>query len=149
MNVAVGSCGATCTCMSTVHHVYNMTDAYMYIHVCIHVLMRDEKEGRKKQARSNKQTRQSNTAHPRQSLFPRKMSCLGSTQTHDILHSRQSTLHVHVSTCSLTRQHKGIHLTLIHTHTHAYIHITPCPQLTMKGTNLVKCVTLVHNNCLC
>ena len=36
--------------------------------------MRDEKEGRKKQARSNKQTRQSNTAHPRQSL---KMSCLG------------------------------------------------------------------------
>ena len=43
----------------------------------IHVLMRDEKEGRKKQARSNKQTRQSNTAHPRQSLFLRKMSCLG------------------------------------------------------------------------
>ena len=29
--------------------------------------MRDEKEGRKKQARSNKQTRQNNTAHPRQS----------------------------------------------------------------------------------
>ena len=27
-------------------------------------LMRDEKEERKKQARSNKQTRQSNTAHP-------------------------------------------------------------------------------------
>ena len=26
--------------------------------------MRDEKEERKKQARSNKQTRQSNTAHP-------------------------------------------------------------------------------------
>ena len=36
--------------------------------------MRDE---RKKQARSNKQTRQSNTAHPRQSLFLEKMSCLG------------------------------------------------------------------------
>ena len=35
-------------------------------------LMRDEKEGRRKQARSNKQTRQSNTAHPRQSLFPKK-----------------------------------------------------------------------------
>ena len=34
--------------------------------------MRDEKEERKKQARSNKQTRQSNTAHPRQSLFLRK-----------------------------------------------------------------------------
>ena len=39
-----------------------------------YVCMRDEKEGRKKQARSNKQTRQSNTAHPRQSLFLRKMS---------------------------------------------------------------------------
>ena len=40
--------------------------------------MRDENEGRKKQARSNKQTRQSNTAHPRQSCtFPKKTSCLG------------------------------------------------------------------------
>ena len=38
--------------------------------------MRDENEERKKQARSNKQTRQSNTAHPRQSLFLEKMSCL-------------------------------------------------------------------------
>ena len=39
--------------------------------------MRDEKEERKKQARSNKQTRQSNTAHPRQSFFlEKKMSCL-------------------------------------------------------------------------
>ena len=37
-------------------------------------LMRDEKEEKKKQARSNKQTRQSNTAHPRQSLFLEKMS---------------------------------------------------------------------------
>ena len=36
----------------------------------VHVLMRDEKEERKKQARTNKQTRQSNTAHPRQ--FPKK-----------------------------------------------------------------------------
>ena len=35
------------------------------------------KEERKKQARSNKQTRQSNTVHPRQSLFLEKMSCLG------------------------------------------------------------------------
>ena len=42
----------------------------------VDVLMRDEKEERKKQARSNKQTRQSNTAHPRQSLFLEKMSCL-------------------------------------------------------------------------
>ena len=42
--------------------------------------MRDEKEERKKQARSNKQTRQSNTAHPRQSLFLEKMSCLSETE---------------------------------------------------------------------
>ena len=55
---------------------------YMYM-----FLMRDEKEGRKKQARSNKQTRQSNTAHPRQSLFLEKMSCLGwdSNPRHSIL----------------------------------------------------------------
>ena len=47
------------------------------LQACIYMfLMRDEKEERKKQARSNKQTRQSNTAHPRQSLFLRKMSCL-------------------------------------------------------------------------
>ena len=37
----------------------------------IRVLMRDKKEGRKKQARLN------NTAHPRQSLSTRKVSCLG------------------------------------------------------------------------
>ena len=69
----------------------------------VHVLMRDEKEGRKKQARSNKQQgnatqhtqgshfsegkkkeaskvkktrRQSNTAHPRQSLFLRDSTCM-------------------------------------------------------------------------
>ena len=34
-------------------------------------------EGRKKEASKVKQTRQSNTTHPRQSLFLRKMSCLG------------------------------------------------------------------------
>ena len=28
---------------------------YMYMYMLLHVLMRDEKEGRKKQARSNKQ----------------------------------------------------------------------------------------------
>ena len=61
-----------------------------YIHVRVHVrvLMRDEKEGRKKQARSNKQQlRQSNTAHPRQSLFLPKMSCLrwDSNPRHSIL----------------------------------------------------------------
>ena len=49
--------------------------------------MRDEKEERKKQARSNKQTRQSNTAHPRQSLFLEKMSCI------------YMYIHVHVHAC--------------------------------------------------
>ena len=40
--------------------------------------MTDEREGRKKEASKVKQTtRQSNTALPRQSLFLRKMSCLG------------------------------------------------------------------------
>ena len=51
--------------------------------------MRDEKEERKKQARSNKQTRQSNTAYPRQSLF---RAASGRTRTHDTLCSRQSAL---------------------------------------------------------
>ena len=35
----------------------------------IHVLMRDENEGRKKASKVKQTTRQSNTAHPRQSLF--------------------------------------------------------------------------------
>ena len=39
----------------------------------VHFSMRNEKEERTKQARSNNQTRQSNTAYPRQSLFLRKM----------------------------------------------------------------------------
>ena len=57
--------------------------------------MRDEKEERKKQARSNKQTRQSNTAHPMQSLF---RAASGGTRTHDTLYFRQSAL----PTCTLT-----------------------------------------------
>ena len=57
------------------------------------LLMRDEKEERKKQAGLNKQTRQSNTAHPRQSLFLRKMSCLGwDSNPRYTLFSRQSAL---------------------------------------------------------
>ena len=45
---------------------FGMTYTYMYMYVRIHVLIRDEKEERKKQARStNKQTRQSNIAHPK------------------------------------------------------------------------------------
>ena len=46
----------------------------VYIHfMFMHVLMSDEKEGRKKQASRVKQTtRQSNTAHSKQSLFLKK-----------------------------------------------------------------------------
>ena len=68
-------------------------------------LMRDEKEERKKQARSNKQTKQSNTAQPRQSLFLRKTNCLGGTRTHDTLYSRHVQVykvHTASSLCSVT-----------------------------------------------
>ena len=50
-------------CVYTVHIMYSVM-----------FLMRDENEERKKQARSSKQTRQSNTAHPRQSC-----TCIYST----------------------------------------------------------------------
>ena len=56
-------------CCNIIIYSYNIR---LYIPCIVHVLMRDEKEGRKKQARLNKQQlRQRNTAHPRQS---RKMS---------------------------------------------------------------------------
>ena len=54
--------------------------------------MRDEKEGRSKQGQTNTQGK-SNTAHPRQSLFLRKMSCLGWDSNPHV--------HVHVHTCIL------------------------------------------------
>ena len=82
---------SSCVCVYIYIYIY-----MYYVCVCVHVcmlvimqhvqhareslymfLMRDEKEERKKQARSNKQTRQRNTAHTRQSLFLEKMSCLG------------------------------------------------------------------------
>ena len=77
-------------------HVRYTTHTGSYVQSLISILflfrfdgisyMRDEKEERK-QARSNKQTRQSNTAHPRQSLFLEKMNCLGwdSNPRHSIL----------------------------------------------------------------
>ena len=51
-------------------YVYNMLyiHVHVHLHVYIHVLMRDEKEERKKQARSNKQTRQHST--PKAVTFP-------------------------------------------------------------------------------
>ena len=42
--------------------------------------------------RSKQITRQSNTAHPRQSLFLSKLAASGGTQTYHTLHSRQNTL---------------------------------------------------------
>ena len=85
-------------------HIMHVNYMYMCIYMYMHVrfLMRDEKKERKKQARSNKQTRQSNTAHPRQSLFLRKMTCLGwdSNPRHSTLQTERSTtelpMHVHV-----------------------------------------------------
>ena len=60
---------------STCVHVYTciyINIVYPHTCTCVHVLMRDEKEGRKKQARSNKQQlRQSNTAHPRNNIVYR------------------------------------------------------------------------------
>ena len=46
------------------HRYYTMSSSSNKIMYMYMFLMRDEKEERKKQARSNKQTRQSNTAHP-------------------------------------------------------------------------------------
>ena len=46
-----------------VYELYVVIQNWLLVHQQIHVLMRDEKEGRKKQARSNKQ-QQGNTAHP-------------------------------------------------------------------------------------
>ena len=55
-------------------------------------LMRDEKERRKKQARSNKQQQGKATQHTQGSHFSEeKLAASGGTQTHDTLHSRQST----------------------------------------------------------
>ena len=65
--------------------------AHTQVHVYMHVLMRDEKEERKKQARSNKQTKA--TQHTQGShFFLRKMSCLGwdmytYLQTHMYIHT--------------------------------------------------------------
>ena len=77
----------------------------VYVHVVyVHVIMRDEKEGRKKQARSNEQTRLSNTAHPRQSLFKKtknKLPRVGfeptTLYTHvHITYYYMPTLYIHV-----------------------------------------------------
>ena len=58
-----------------VNFLYSLHVCIIHMKIC--VLMRDER--RQKEASKVKQTtKQSNTAHPRQSFFLRKMSCLGS-----------------------------------------------------------------------
>ena len=86
-----------------VYSRYDCTSALTFtntaVPTCTCLNERRKKEERKKQARSNKQTRQSNTAHPRQSLFLRKMSCLGWDSN-----PRHSTLCLECSTTELPRQ---------------------------------------------
>ena len=66
--------------------------------------MRDER--RKKEASKIKQTtRQSNTAHPRQSLFLRKMSCLGwdsNPQHYTLDRALYVPMHCNMSVCVYT-----------------------------------------------
>ena len=49
------------------------TILYVHMYISIHVREMRRKEGRSKQGQTT--TRQSNTAHPRQSLFQRKVTC--------------------------------------------------------------------------
>ena len=71
--------------------------------------MRDEKEERKKQARSNKQTRQSNTAHPRQSLFREKMNMY-----------MYVFVHLLYVTLMLFLMYMYMYIALHHVHVHVY-----------------------------
>ena len=57
--------------------------------------MRDEKEERKKQARSNKQTRQSNTAHPRQYMIYVTMSPILASLLYNIMHPIYTHTYIH------------------------------------------------------
>ena len=65
-----------------VHAQYHMGKILYMNFVFYMFFMRDEKEERKEQARSNKQQGKANTAHPRQSLFLRKneLAQLGGTR---------------------------------------------------------------------
>ena len=98
---------------------------YMYM-----FLMRDEKEERKKQARSNKQTRQSNTAHPRQSLF---RAASGGTRTHNTLYSRQSAL-----PAELPRQHSTSHSTP-DVHVHVLLSAVACSFTYTCTLRIIQC----------
>ena len=78
---------------------------------------------RKKQARSNKQTRQSTTAHPRQSLFLRKMSCLTCTCTCTCTYMYIQPSHVRVQHAAFTCIHVHIHAAFTCTCTTCSIHM--------------------------
>ena len=106
--------------------------------------MRDEKEERKKQARSNKQTRQSNTAHPTvKEMYVMKsaacsdvLTCCVQAQKLDEALSKyfgtpQQVTQQGVDIISLT-------LTLTHTHsyTHTHIHVhTHTPSHSNRGVH--------------
>ena len=100
---------------------------------CIYILMRDA-EGRKKEAsKAIQTTRQSNTAHPRQSLFQRKMSCLGWNYNR-----RHSTL----ETCSMYMYiHVHVHL-LYNYYVCIYIHVHVCLlSIIYVGLHRLRCCT--------
>ena len=86
--------------------------------------MRDEKEERKKQARSNKQTRQSNTAHPRQSLFLEKMRHVQVESTHKTLkvyrlEEKTEGYFYSIRVCSYVYREKGQDIIIIINNTSA------------------------------
>ena len=125
--------------------------------------MRDEKEERKKQARSNKQIRQSNTAHPRQSLFLEKMSCLrcrevytciylfrvdvvsiGGTVHSRLHHSRPwPTLPLMQARKFLTSPHSRRHCYMHLDYSHTQILLQYIPICGTRG-----CTTVYHNTCI-
>ena len=78
--------------------------------------MRDEKEGRKKQARSNKQTtRQSNTVHPKAVSFPKKNELHRVGLEPTTLHSIDRHMYMYMYICTI------LHVQ-IHVHVYVIIH---------------------------
>ena len=72
----------------------------MFLHILIHVLIRDEKEGRKKQARSNKQTNKAKQhSTPKAVTFPKKNELPRVGLEPTTLYTLDRALYVHVHTC--------------------------------------------------
>ena len=127
--------------------------------------MRDEKEERKKQARSNKQGKA--TQHTQGS----EKTASGGTRTHDTLYSRQSALptelprqlswHVHVHRYKHSRlicttiMHSGVVCTLlmymyIHVEGVTYPPLVPRAATAEKGLHRRKCDNIgrsIHSTC--